>query len=75
MKTVPINIHDAKSLENAMDLALTQADNACYRASADGRDPTIRHTVSKVKFEGLEVAPSYRERTFVYSFTAILEEQ
>lgn len=67
MKTVNINITDARSLEHAMDKAIEEAEGKCHLV-----DKTYR--VNKVRFIMLSAEVSYHGKTFTYYFEADLEE-
>lgn len=71
MKTIPIKIHNARSLEHAMDQAIEQAE-AGLSTAENKYDPT--HRLSKITFKTVEVTIEYRDNHWTYFFEAELEE-
>ena len=72
MKTVKIEISDARSLEHAMDKALESAGYSCDSTVPGTSHQT--HKISKVTFKTLEATSNFRDKSFTYHFEADLEE-
>lgn len=71
MKTVNINITNARSLEDAMDKAIDAADSGAFTRDSEYRQT---HRINKVRFIMLSAEVSYHDKTFTYYFEADLEE-
>ena len=71
MKTVPIEISNARSIEDAMEKAIEQAESGCFTRDKEYKQT---HRLSKVTFKTLEVDIEYRDNHWVYKFEAELEE-
>jgi len=71
MRTISIEISSARSVEDAMEKAIVEAESKCEPHSDDPKKWT---RLSKVSFKGLEVSPEYRDNHWSYKFEAELEE-
>ena len=76
MKTIQIEVSEARSLEHAMDRAIEDAGNRCFSSHPKGEDHRETHTVTKVTFKTLEATIGYghRDNRFTYKFEAELAE-